>query len=82
MDQRVRHQWYAVVLLLDACKASSQPLTCVFLCQGPLDTHASRMEGYVDKRELSTGGKVDNAHFWHAVRFILWDIDKQSYRSV
>ncbi len=38
--QRVRHQFHAVVSLLDAFKAEQQPLELVLPGKGPLDTHA------------------------------------------
>ena len=39
IDQRVRHQFHAIVPLLDTFKSKQEPLACVLPRKGPLDPH-------------------------------------------
>src|SRR5262249_27522957 len=54
MDQRVRHQLHAIVLLLDTFKAEQEPLELVFPGKGPFNPHPQRMEGGVAEALAST----------------------------
>src|SRR5499426_3287280 len=49
VDQRIGHQFHAIVPLLDAFKAEQQPLELIFPRKGPLDTHPQGMDGGVEQ---------------------------------
>ena len=47
IDQRVRHQFHAIVPLLDTFKSEQQSLELIFPGKGALHAHPQRMDGFV-----------------------------------
>jgi hypothetical protein len=67
IDQRVRHQFHAIVPLLDTFKSEQEPLEFVLPRTGPLDPHPSRMDHGMEQPLAPTLGAL-------AVARILWDV--------
>ena len=68
VDQGIRHQLHAVVPLLDVFKSEQQPFKLIFPRKGPLDTHAQRMDGFVEEPFASTFGVLAVAQFIRVCR--------------
>jgi hypothetical protein len=58
INQCVRHSLHTIVPWLDAFKAPQQPLELIFPRTGPLDTHASSMDGFVEEPLASALGAL------------------------
>jgi hypothetical protein len=67
MDQGRGHQLHPIVSLLDAFQAEQSPLELVLPRKGPLNAHASRMDGGVDEPLAPPLGA-------RAVARLLWDV--------
>src|SRR5438046_1403172 len=67
IDQRVRHQFHAIVPLLDTFKAEQEPLEFVFPRKGPLDPHPQCMDHGIEQPLAPTLGAL-------AVARILWNV--------
>jgi hypothetical protein len=70
IDQRVRHQFHAIVPLLDTFKAEQEPLEFVLLRKGPLDPHPYRMDHGIEQALPSALGGL-------AIARILFDVRNQ-----
>jgi hypothetical protein len=67
VDQGIRHQFQAVVPLLDGFKSEQQPFELVFPRKGPLDLHSQGVDGFVEEPLAPTLGAL-------AVAGILFDV--------
>src|SRR5262245_20953511 len=67
VNQGVCDQLHAIVSLLNACKSQKQPFAVIFPCEGPLNTHSQRMDGFMEEACASTLGAL-------AMTGILFDV--------
>jgi hypothetical protein len=70
--QRVRHQFHAIVSLLNVFKTQQQPLELIFPRKSPFDTHPQRMDGFIEEAFASALGRLSVAR-------ILWDVGDQAH---